>query len=130
MSKRKQSLGNWGENLAHDYLESKGYAILARNIRTPHGELDLVAYQPATIGTACGTVVFVEVRTRSSTTLGTPELSITAVKQDHIRRSAAFYLQTHPEQAQDTNWRIDVIAIRRLDRHTPAEILHFENAFA
>lgn len=127
---RKQSLGNWGECLAANYLESHDYTILERNYRTPHGELDLIALQPALSEHAANILVFIEVRTRASAVLGAPELSITQVKQDHIRRSVAYYLQTHPVQAQDVDWRIDVIAIRRLDRHAPAEITHFENAFA
>lgn len=127
---RKQSLGRWGERLAAEHLQALGYTLLAQNLRTPHGELDLIALQPAALGSSVPTLVFVEVRTRASTVLGTPELSITPAKQEHIRRSAAYYLQTHPDQAQGVDWRVDVIAIRRLDRHAPPEITHFENAFA
>lgn len=127
---RKQSLGSWGERLAADYLQSHGYTILARNLRTPHGELDLIALQPALSDQTPGTLVFVEVRTRASIVFGAPELSVTHLKQEHIRHSVAYYLQNHPEQAQHLDWRIDVIAIRRLDRSVPAEITHFENAFA
>ncbi len=130
ISNKKQVLGSWGERQAAEYLQLKGYTILARNQRTPHGELDLIAIQPASSEHHNGTLVFIEVRTRASTILGAPELSVTVTKQDHIRQSVAYYLQINPEQAQGLDWRIDVIAIRRLDRRAPAEITHFENAFA
>lgn len=127
---KKQSLGLWGESQAAAYLQDRGYTILAKNVRTPHGELDLIASQPPSAANPCGSLVFVEVRTCASLVLGAPELSITPAKQEHIRRSAAFYLLAHPDQAQGLDWRVDVIAIRRLDRDAPAEITHFENAFA
>jgi putative endonuclease len=127
---KKQCLGNWGERQAAEFLQTKGYTILARNQRTPHGELDLIALQPEGSGISRGTLVFIEVRTRASTVLGAPELSVTETKQNHVRQSVAYYLQNNPEIAQNLDWRIDVIAIRRFDRRAPAEITHFENAFA
>ena len=45
MSKSRQALGRWGEALAGDYLLEKGYTIIARNVRTPYGEIDLIAQQ-------------------------------------------------------------------------------------
>lgn len=124
------SLGKWGEQLAADYLTAHGYLILERNLRTPHGELDLIAHQPALTDQASGNLVFVEVRTRASSVLGPPELSINQVKQYHVRQSVAYFLQTHPEQTSNLDWRIDVIAIRWLDRNAEPELTHFENAFA
>jgi putative endonuclease len=113
----RQALARWGENLAAETLAERGYQILARNARTPHGELDLVARQ--------GTItVFVEVKTRTSTAYGLPEEAVTATKQAHLLASAQHYLQTHPDL--DGDWRIDVIAIRRLPNQPP-EIVHFEN---
>jgi putative endonuclease len=113
----RQALGYWGENLAAETLTERGYQILARNARTPHGELDLVARQ--------GTItVFIEVKTRTSTAFGLPEESVTPTKQAHLLAAAQHYLQTHPDL--DGDWRIDVIAIRRLPNQRP-EIVHFEN---
>jgi putative endonuclease len=128
---RRQSLGRWGENLAAEHLAAQGYTILARNVRTPHGEIDLIAFQPAQPPNLAGTLVFVEVRTRASAALGAPELSVNPAKQEHIRLAVAHTMQQHPELAPaGADWRVDVIAIQRYDAQTPAQITHFENAFA
>ena len=119
MSTHRQNLGRWGEARAAEYLQSIGYEIVGRNVRTRFGELDVVARQ-------AGVTVFVEVKTRSSTSLGPPEISVTPAKLAHIYSSAQSYLMAHPEYAGD--WRVDVIAIQRRAGDQPAEIVHFENA--
>lgn len=120
MSKAKQRLGRWGEEQAAQFLVSKGYQILARNVRTEHGELDIVAKQGEVL-------VFAEVKARSSNKFGYPEEALTPAKQQHIFDAASTYLQEHPELNGD--WRIDVIALRRRLGQAP-EIQHFENAFS
>jgi putative endonuclease len=122
-------LGRWGETQAAHFLEERGYLILERNARTPYGEIDLVAqrleeeagYEGATLVT-----VFVEVKTRTTTTFGLPEEAITARKREHLIAAAQSYLQNHPELGGD--WRIDVIAIQRYRAAAPPAIYHFENA--
>ncbi len=120
MSTLRQRLGRQGEALAARHLQACGYAILARNARTPYGEIDLVARQG-------DVVVFVEVKTRRSDAFGLPEEAITARKRAHLLDSARFYLQQHPELP--ANWRVDVIAIR-LCVGEPPEVVHYENAIA
>lgn len=122
MNTAKQSLGRWGESLAAEYLEHKGYAILARNVRTPYGELDLVVRQTALQGPV---TVFVEIKTRRSTSFGLPEAAITPKKQAHLLAAAQAYMQATPDLEGD--WRVDVIAIRCIPG-SEAEIVHFENA--
>jgi putative endonuclease len=119
MSSSKQALGRWGENLAADYLTQKGYVILEQNFRTPYGELDLIVQDASTL-------VFVEIKTRSTDTFGLPEASITSRKQQHIVSAALAYMQA----ASDTeiSWRIDVIAIRKNNSGPTPEITHFKNA--
>ncbi|MDA1330260.1 MAG: YraN family protein [Chloroflexi bacterium] len=119
MSSKKQRLGRWGEQQAADYLTSRGYQIIARNVRTEHGELDLVARQGSDL-------VFVEVKARSSAVFGHPEEAVTPNKQQHILEAAQTYLQENPQL--EGGWRIDVIALRRRPGAEP-EIRHFENAF-
>ena len=118
----RQSLGRWGEDLAARYLAEQGYTILARNLRTPYGEIDLLVRQDRT-------TVFVEVKTRSTPTFGPPEVSVTPRKQAHILASAHHYIQEHPEMDGD-DWRIDVLAIQRAKTNTPPQITHFQNAFS
>ncbi len=118
MSKHRQELGKWGESIAAGYLAARGYSLVNRNVRTAHGELDIITRQGDIL-------VFVEVKTRSNTAFGHPEDAVTRTKQARLIAAAQDYLQTHPEI--DRDWRIDVIAIRRR-KHQEPEILHFENA--
>jgi len=113
----RQSLGHWGEAVAASYLSERGYVILDRNARTPYGELDLITR----LGDA---LVFIEVKTRASNTLGPPEVSVSSTKRAHLLSASQAYLQAHPELGND--WRIDVIAILRLPGQK-AQIEHFEN---
>jgi len=115
----RQALGHWGENLAANYLTQKNYEIVERNVRTPYGEIDLVARQGRI-------TVFVEVKTRSSESFGYPESAITSSKQAHVIAAAQSYLLGHPEL--DGDWRVDVIAVRRFRSGQPPKIDHFENA--
>jgi putative endonuclease len=113
----RQSLGRWGESLAAEYLSERGYTILEHNVRTPYGELDLIARRQDEL-------VFVEVKTRSSRSLGPPEISVTRTKQAHLLSAAKAYLQERPDLQYD--WRIDVIAVLRLPGQQ-LQIEHFEN---
>jgi putative endonuclease len=126
MSRERQVLGKWGENIAADYLSAKGYSILARNIRTPYGEIDLIANLPGKLPSESDIFVFVEVKTRATSAFGNPEESVNSRKQAHLLSSAQYYMQVHPEMNSD--WRIDVIAVQRLGPSKPPVITHFENA--
>jgi putative endonuclease len=123
MSDRRKSFGSWGERQAAAYLEQNGYEILECNARTPYGEIDLIARQTAQTGDA---TVFVEVKARHNSRYGPPEAAITARKSQHLLASAQAYLLEHPEL--DGDWRIDVIAIRRVRDGESPQILHFEDA--
>ncbi len=117
MGQDRQALGKWGETLAARYLSQNGYSILERNARTPYGEVDIIA-------TRADELIFVEVKTRSSPSLGPPEVSISSTKQSHMLAAAQAYLQVHPELSYD--WRMDVIAIVKV-KDQPAQVEHFEN---
>lgn len=122
----RKALARWGENLAAQFLEEHGYAILDKNARTQYGEIDLVScYRDP--NTQEYSIVFVEVKTRSSASLAYPEASVTEKKKAHIIAAISAYMQAHPEITSD--WRIDVIAIQRSPSGQPPVIDHFENAF-
>lgn len=133
MTAYRQSLGVWGERLAASYLVSKGYTLLEQNVRTPYGEIDLIARlegvgldQPLAGLVRQPVIVFVEVKTRASTSYGLPEASITPRKKAHLLSAIQAYMQAHPGLQGD--WRVDVIAIRRSPAGQPDDIVHFENA--
>jgi putative endonuclease len=123
MTDRTKALGRWGEACAAGYLSQLGWTVLETNARTPYGELDLVAF---TTELQLPVIVFVEVKTRASTTLGPPEISITGRKQAHLLKASQAYLQAHPDLPQYC--RIDVIAISGSPHSGEPEIFHFENA--
>jgi putative endonuclease len=129
LSQSRQELGRWGEALAADYLVDQGYTIVARNERTPYGEIDLVANklsgQTEESHESQEVLVFVEVKTRTSQSFGYPEEAVTPRKQMNLISAAQHYLQEHPDL--DLDWRIDVIAIERYPDRAPI-IHHFENA--
>lgn len=114
----RQDIGEWGEQVAAAYLTERGVEIIARNVRTPYGELDL-------IGRCGGELVFVEVKTRTSTHLGLPETSITPQKSAHLADAAEHYLQLHPEDG--VTWRIDLVAIVGQPGRGQPQIEWFEN---
>lgn len=98
----QKEIGDIGEGIAAEYLEGLGYQLLDRNYKTRYGELDLIMMDSEDI-------VFVEVKTRTSDTFGTPESSISAGKLERLQNAALLWLQEHLEASDD--WRIDVIAI-------------------
>jgi putative endonuclease len=122
LSQSRQELGRWGEAHAADYLQQQGYTVIARNVRTPYGEIDLIVQQKSEGETIA---VFVEVKTRTSKTFGYPEEAITPRKRLNLISAVQHYLQEHPDLVM--NWRIDVIAIERYPERSPI-INHFENA--
>ncbi len=121
MKKSRQSLGQWGERVAEKYLADLGYTIIERNVRTPYGEIDLIARDEQAI-------IFVEVKTRTTETYGLPEDAITQRKREHLISAASFYFQQHPEIEGD--WRIDVVAIQNYTPKQPPVITHFKNAIS
>jgi putative endonuclease len=118
MMKRRET-GIQGEQLACDFLGKNGYRIIQRNFRCPGGEVDIVAQQKDTL-------VFVEVRTKSSRHFGTPEESITPAKMEKLRNVAAYYWQSCPNLPE--SWRIDVVAIEMNNRGRVSRIELIENA--
>ncbi|MBN1535263.1 MAG: YraN family protein [Anaerolineales bacterium] len=121
IKRHNQSLGRWGEDCAARYLEEKGYSIVGRNVRTPFGEIDLLAQEGSSKD-----LIFVEVKTRASTRFGPPEISVNKRKQEHIIATILSYFQEHPEMEEQ--WRVDIIAVEYKKNGEPATITHFENA--
>jgi putative endonuclease len=97
------------EALAAAYLMAKGYRILAKRFRTPHGEIDLVARKR-------DLVAFIEVKARAS--LDDAAYAVTPRQQARIIAAAQAWLMTHPEHAEfELRFDAVLIAPRRLPRH-------------
>jgi putative endonuclease len=94
-------LGRFGERVAADHLQAKGFSILRTGYRCRYGEIDLVA-------TRDGILVFVEVKTRMSKSHGVALESVSPAKLQALFRAAQHYLQAHPH---DGEVRLDLIAI-------------------
>lgn len=114
------SLGNRGEAAAAQFLERLGYRILERQMRGRFGELDLVALDGDVI-------VFIEVKTRSTTSAGHPTEAITTTKQRKITQSSLAYLKRRGWLERRA--RIDVISVLWPDSNSEPAIQHYVNAF-
>ena len=119
---RAKPLGLRGEDAAARFLRRKGYRILARHLDLPLGELDIIAVDGRTI-------VFVEVKTRTSTDAGLPAEAIDARKERRMTHAALAYLKA--QGLLNYAARFDVVAITwPTDVRQPTQVEHFENAFA
>ena len=110
-----RSVGTKKEELAADYLEKKGYEVLAKNFRCKYGEIDLIAKDGSYL-------VFVEVKYRATSKNGFPQEAVTKSKQKTIVFVANYYLMK-ANLGQDIPIRFDVVAM------LGDEITHIENAF-
>ena len=106
MIDRRKTTGAPGEAIGADYLRRQGYRIVATNWRCRRGEIDIIAQDSATL-------VFVEVRARSSARLGSPEESVTPAKQRQLVELAQTYLLFLETAGRPWTgaWRIDVVAL-------------------
>jgi len=114
----RRDRGADAEELAWRHLEGAGYVLIEKNARSRLGEIDLVVERG-------GTLVFVEVRSRSSRRFGTAFESVDARKQRRLGRLALAYLQRR--RFLDRRARFDVIAVEWQDGAPMID--HLENAF-
>ncbi|MBI2597014.1 YraN family protein [Candidatus Daviesbacteria bacterium] len=97
-----KATGNYGEELACQYLRKIGYKILERNYRIRGGEIDIVCLDQDYL-------VFVEVKTRYSHEYGLPKESITSWKIKALLKTAQFYLQK--ANWENKGYRLDLVTI-------------------
>jgi putative endonuclease len=118
---RPKSLGERGEQAAVRYLKRKGYHIVGRQIDLGVGELDIVAVDGRT-------VVFVEVKTRSSDAAGTPAEAVDELRQRRMTRAALAYLKSHGLLNHAA--RFDIVAVVWSQDARVPSIEHIQNAFS
>jgi putative endonuclease len=115
----RQRLGRSGERLAAEYLQRHGHRLLARNVRLPEGEIDLVTLDGATL-------VLVEVKLRRGAVRGAAREALTAAKRRRLAALAAAYAAAHPELPADL--RIDLVAVQLAPDGALAAVEHVVSA--
>ncbi|MCD6429217.1 YraN family protein [bacterium] len=121
----KKQIGQLGEDIAVKYLIKKKYKILERNfsykVRSLNlGEIDIIAKKGKTI-------VFVEVKTKTSNEQISPEDKINLKKLKTIQDVGQIWLQKN-KISPDTPWQIDIVSIVLDLQKRIAKVTHFENA--
>jgi len=117
MQTYQQKIGKFGEDLACDYLQNKGYQIIERNINVSHGEIDIIARQGKFY-------VFIEVRTRATRSNKADE-TINFIKKKNLRKVVTGYVHT-----RKLDWRylrIDLIAIDINRQSKIANLKHYRD---
>ena len=116
----RKELGDFGEALAGQILEQKGYVILDRNFRTRYGEVDLVAEDGEVL-------VFVEVKARRSLNYGSGAEAVTRLEQQRLLRAALNYMHRRGWQTRPCRF-----ALLELSLDPEGKLLSYEllqNAF-
>ena len=122
------AIGRRGEDIAHRYLQAKGYSVVHRNYKTPgaKAEADLVAWDGDTL-------VIIEVKTRTSEQYGPPERNINRVKELKVITAGEHYARR--VDVPQERLRFDAISIVLLGEtikveHFPGSIRPKRNQFA
>ncbi|MBU1163049.1 MAG: YraN family protein [Proteobacteria bacterium] len=118
MLNRQQNFGKKNESIAANHLKKNGYKILEQNYRTKLGEIDIIAKDK-------NTIVFVEVKARSSNRFGNPKWAVTPMKQRKISMVALLYIKSTKQS--NVKARFDVVAISSAKDKPSIEII--KNAF-
>ena len=118
MTFARQQLGVRGETMACDELESRGYSIVERRFRTRFGEIDVIANDG-------GTLVFVEVKTKTDSSFSDPVESVTKRKQQRLVSMAEQFLAS--SRITEMPCRFDVVTVDI--SVTPSKIVVYQDAF-
>jgi len=113
--------GKWGEEIALEYLNKKGYVTVAKGFRSRFGEIDIIVKSKEYL-------VFAEVKTRRNTSFAHAREYVGKDKQRKIIATANYWLVKHPTKLQP---RFDVIEVYSKEGGSsyPLDINHIENAF-
>ena len=119
----RSEIGQFGENIACEYLIKNGYKIIERNFRQKWGEIDIIAKAPDK------TLVFVEVKTVQSVgqqTNVSAEEQLTSAKLQKLQRTASLYAGHNQELVNhEKGWRIDLLALTI--KEGDCAVKHYEN---
>jgi len=115
---RNKIIGRFGEQLACDYLRRQGYNIIKRNYQASYKEIDIVAQKR-------NILVFVEVKTRTTTTYGDGIEAVDYFKQRSLKKGIGYFLGHESIEHKDV--RADLITIYIDRKSKRAKIKHYEN---
>ena len=113
---KNKDTGNFGENLACNFLIDKGFIILEKNWRHKHLEIDIIACKE-------NRLYIIEVKTRSRIEFRYPEQFITKQKMQFLKNATAMYQLTHPK------WKRIQFNVIAITLSNPIEILFLEDVF-
>ncbi|MBI2118450.1 MAG: YraN family protein [Elusimicrobia bacterium] len=116
IEKTTRQIGQEKEKEALHFFEEKGWKLIAKNVLCRGGEIDLIFKDQE------NTIIFVEVKYRSSLSHGVPQLTVLPYKQNRLIKSALTFIKKNNLQGHD--FRFDVLAL------FPAGIEHIPNAFS
>ncbi|MFQ5900323.1 MAG: YraN family protein [Thermodesulfobacteriota bacterium] len=116
----RKSVGLQGEEIALRFLKDKGYKIVDKNVRTPVGEIDIIALDMDTIS-------FIEVKTRTNSSFGPPQVSVDIKKQKKLSRLASLYLAK--KGLSQKKARFDVVAVLLFPKQREKKIELIKDAF-
>lgn len=106
-----------GESVAVNFLKANGYKILERNFTTRCGEIDIIARKKSSI-------VFVEVKTRTSDIFGTPSEAVDRKKLSKLTSVANQYIQK--TKLKNFSFRFEVVSVTRQNDSWHCEIIPVE----
>ncbi|MBZ5667828.1 MAG: YraN family protein [Acidobacteriia bacterium] len=112
--RERKELGRKGDEKALRFLKKRGYRIIERNYVCKMGEMDIIAKEKDTL-------VFIEVKTRTSTEFGPPQLAVNSAKQRQLSKVALNYLKE--KQFEDVKARFDVVAILLEQKREEIELI-------
>lgn len=98
----KRKFGMIGEKIAQGYLLNKGYDIIETNFYTRRGEIDIIAKKD-------NCIIFVEVKSRSNVTYGTPAMAVNYIKRKHMKTASKIYLSLN--NLNNSPVRFDVVEV-------------------
>lgn len=114
----KKEIGNEGELMARNYLLQQGYTIVDTNWHYGHLEIDVIAMKEDVL-------VFVEVKTRSSTAVSTPQMAVNQQKQKNVIRAANAYILRNGYSCEA---RFDIISVVKNEKEMVIE--HLPDAYS
>jgi len=111
---QEKELGKKGEEVALRFLKKNGYKIIEKNYVCKMGEMDIIAREKDTL-------VFVEVKTRTSMAFGPPQLAVNSTKQMQLSKVALYFLKE--KRLEEVKARFDVVAVLLRPRGDEIELI-------